>query len=517
MCRIVLFLLPAMLVFAENAAPIDAPQGPLTLRDAVVAALAGNPQLATFSYDIRVGDARMLQARLRPNPELSLEVEDIRLGSGARRESTTRALGLRPNAWLDSLGQLSEGGSFADVLASGLSSDGVSAEFERESQAGSGTFGNVEMTLSLSQLIELGGKRAARIAVAKSERAIAEWDYEVARFEVVGQVVSRFAETLAAQEHLKQERQVVELAEALAETVGRLAEAGSVSPLEGRRARAEAERARIDLTQRERELHQARVRLASTWGSTRPQFAEAVGDITQIVDVPPLDDLLARRDRHPMLKRWASELERRGAVLSLERTKRVPDLTLRLGYRATALNEGNAESISLGTEGVVSSRTNSRGDDWEHSLVLEASIPLPVRDRNQGAILEAELQEEKLGAERRAWDHDLITSVTESYSQAQASAERTESLAARVLPELESTYALTREGYERGKFDFLAVLDAQRAVVNTRMELLESRIAFQLAVADMERLLGAGILAGVDVHELTHRDTQNQRKDTNHE
>lgn len=517
MWRIVLLFVPVFVSVADGVAPVDEPKGPLTLRDAIGLALAGSPRLAPYPFDLRIGDARVLQARLRPNPEVSLELENIQLGDGARRETTTQTVGVQPVLSRDSLTGSGEESPLLGAVLSRISGEGRSGEIERESQSGAGVFGSVEMTLSLSQLIELGGKRAARIAVAERERAVLEWDYEVARFEVVGDAVTRFAETLAAQERLNAERQVVELAGKLSEAVSRLVEAGSVSPLEARRAAAEAELARVNLRERERELEQARLRLAVTWGSTQPRFTEAVGDFAHIAPVPQLEELLARRDRHPMLKRWAAELERRGAIIARERSKRIPDLTLRLGYRATAVDEGGARSLSLGTEGVSASRTRSGGDDWEHSLVLEASMPLPVRDRNQGGILEAQLDEEKLGAERRAWDAELKAAVAESYAQAQASAERFEALSSRVLPEMEATSALTREGYERGKFDFLAVLDAQRTVVDTRLALSEARIAYHLSIAELERLLGAGIVSDFSVPSGQQLDLQTIGKESNHE
>ena len=47
------------------------------LRQALALALARNPELAMFSWDVRIGEARMLQARLHPNPEVDVGVENI--------------------------------------------------------------------------------------------------------------------------------------------------------------------------------------------------------------------------------------------------------------------------------------------------------------------------------------------------------------------------------------------------------------------------------------------------------
>src|SRR5438045_8788120 len=49
----------------------------LTLRQAIALTLKQNPELAAFSWDLRSADARLLQARLWPNPELGTQSEDI--------------------------------------------------------------------------------------------------------------------------------------------------------------------------------------------------------------------------------------------------------------------------------------------------------------------------------------------------------------------------------------------------------------------------------------------------------
>src|SRR3954463_15888406 len=52
---------------------LSEPVGAVTLSEAVAATLGHNPDLAVTAYDLKAGDARALQASLRPNPEASLE------------------------------------------------------------------------------------------------------------------------------------------------------------------------------------------------------------------------------------------------------------------------------------------------------------------------------------------------------------------------------------------------------------------------------------------------------------
>ena len=65
----------------------------LTLPEAFARVLNDNPELAIYPYDIRAAEARALQAGFRPNPQVSLEVENI-AGNGefSRSEEHTSEL-----------------------------------------------------------------------------------------------------------------------------------------------------------------------------------------------------------------------------------------------------------------------------------------------------------------------------------------------------------------------------------------------------------------------------------------
>lgn len=461
---------------SEPPAPVPAvlaPTGVLSLRAAAEAALAGSPRLAPYTWDVRIADAGIVQAGLRPNPEFSFEAEGLSLDGGT--DITTSS------------------------FSSGLGFDGsATIEGGRERERNDlSAFEQVEITLRLSQLFELGGKRAARITAAERARDVAVWDYEVARYAVLGDVVRAFTAVLAAQEQVAQAEQLAALADRLAGAVGGQVEAGRASPLEGRRARAEAERVGVDLAQAQRTLEQARLALAATWGATTATFERAVGDVATLAALLPLDEMLDALETNPELERWTAELARREAVVVQERKQRIPDVGVSLGYTVGGVPDGTSSGYVLGIDGVAFNRSSSRADsDWEHALEVEVSIPLPLFDRNQGNIRAAELMVSKAADERRANQVAIETALAALHAEAEAALERVEALEQQVLPELESAYELTQEGYERGKFDLITVLDAERALAQVRVDALEARIAYHNALAGMEALLGAPVSPG---------------------
>ncbi len=270
------------------------PAGNLSLREALVAALTNSPELATFSWKVRAKEAEAIQAGLRPNVELILELENF--------------------------------GGKGDL-------DGL---------------GGSETTIALSQLIELGGKRGKRLATAEYDRELAAWDYEVARIDVLTKTTKSFLEVLHAQEEVALAEELVQIAEEVLASVSRRVKAGSTSPVEESRARVELETSRIDREQADRRLAAVRRELSAAWGESTPAFSEALGNLEEIASPPSLKALKGRIEQNPDLARWASELDYRRAALDLERSRGLPDLSIGAGVRYLNEIDGSAFIIEFG-------------------------------------------------------------------------------------------------------------------------------------------------------------------------
>src|SRR5262249_53042202 len=116
-------------------------------------------------------------------------------------------------------------------------------ELELENFGGAGDVRGVdssESTFQLSQLIELGGKRAKRLRAAGLERDIAGWDYEAKRLEVLTEATKAFIDVLAAQERLALTEDVVRLSEQVHHAAEERVKGGKVPPLETTKARGDA-------------------------------------------------------------------------------------------------------------------------------------------------------------------------------------------------------------------------------------------------------------------------------------
>ncbi|MDP3940309.1 MAG: TolC family protein [Deltaproteobacteria bacterium] len=354
-----------------------------------------------------------------------------------------------------------------DALQEGLFPN-PELEMELEEFAGSGElsgFDATEGTLAISQLIETGGKRGKRRRAATIDAEVAAWEYEAARLEIYADVVKAFARVHTAQKMVALEEELHRLAQSLAGAVDRLVEAGAASPVEKKRARVEEGAARLDLATARRGLESARAQLAATWGALAPDFVRVEGDLAAVTQPPDLEKLRNRLQRSPELARWQREVARREAVVEREKAKRFPDVTALAGARRLSELDENA-------------------------FIAGLKVPLPLFNRNQGAIAAARGNLRKAQKEQAAAEARLHADLDTAYRELIARRDEVEGLRSDLIPGAREAYEAVREGYLLGLFRNVDVLDAQRRLSELSLRELEALQAYHVAKADIERLTG---------------------------
>lgn len=387
------------------------PTGELELADALALVLLRNPELAIDSYEQRAREAALLQAGVRPNPTLLVDVQDF-AGTGARR--------------------------------------GVRA---------------TQSTITLSQLIELGGKRAARLSLARADVELAAWDYEIRRIELFARAGDAFVEVLAAQERLQLAQDAQSIADAVEDVAARRTAAGFASPAEVLRARVAVDIASTLREHTEHELETARQALAALWAG-RPQFTRAVGELARLPLAPDAAALAERIEASPGVLRWQTEIARRESAQALVRSAKASDVEVSGGPRHF-----------------------SEGDDL--SFVVSVSVPIPLWDRKAGALAEASRRLAKSSAERRAEQVRIATAVQAAQLALVAAVEEAKLLNERVLPGIEQTVRILQRGYEEGRFAQVEVLEAERARIEAREQALRAVVEAHHNAREIERLTGA--------------------------
>jgi cobalt-zinc-cadmium efflux system outer membrane protein len=335
-----------------------------------------------------------------------------------------------------------------------------------ENVGGSGSRGAAdesETTLLLSQRIQLGGKRAKGERVAARRQELSVWDYEAHRLEALAATTKAFVATLVAQERVALAEELERLDRDALSAAERSAGAGASSALDATRARVALGRAAIERSRAARSLDAARAELAARWGDTRAGFNRVTGDLALPAQIPDLDALLGELQRNPDLARWQSEHGERTATLALEEAERVPDVTLGAGGRYF-------------------------NDDEDAALVFEVAVPLPIFDRNAGAIAAARSRVAKAQAEERAAAAGAASALRTAHARLVSAHEQASALREHVLADAEASRRNALGAYRSGALRLLDVLDTQRTVFELRAQYLDAVEEFHAAAADIERL-----------------------------
>lgn len=387
---------------AATSCPAD--QHTLTLADAQRAAHDNNPTLRSARRDLEANEGALQQAAALPNPTFSMDVEDTK--------KATRTT-----------------------------------------------------TYTLSQTLELGGKRGARIAVANAGLDAARSDLVAQEAALRSQVAQAFFDTLLAGRRLALSQQTASLAERMSDATARRVQAGKLSPVEATRSRVAAATARLETAQAQSEAAIAGRRLNALLGIAGDCRVQAAGDDATLPELPAIADVVRVAKEAPVLRQATIEVQRRKAMADVESSKRIPDLTVSLG--------------------------NKRDEEAGRNMtVVGISVPLPLFDRNQGALLEALRRTDKARDDLAATELRLQSDTATAYETLRNARAEAQSLQQDVLPAANEAYDAAGKGFALGKFSLTEVLDAQRTLIQSQTQYLRVLSAAHRAAAELEALLG---------------------------
>ena len=404
--RLAIFLVAALIGVAQFPAAQAEPAPPF--RQLLLQAQMAAPRLAESAATVRVSQGLSLQAAARPNPNLGFEAENF-AGFG--------------------------GHGLADTQ---------------------------QQTLGIDQLIELGGKREARIlageadvnaAQLRNRQVVVDFGYDLALAYAAAEVAQARVTLLedalmAAQEDLRAARALVD--------------AGREADFRAVQAEAAVGAAQADLEGARAGAQSAFSVLASLAGVPQP-YSGVDSSL-----LPLANNLSPPPERLPLVTPAvaAATAERDAAMrrVFVEQTRAVPDVTASLSVRR--LTGDNATAF-----------------------VGALSVPLPLFDKNRGNIAAAlgqrDAAEARLGQARLEAENGYRSAV----AQAAAANAR---LAAGTQAEMaaEEAARLASVGYDAGRTPLIELLLARKNLTAAQASELEARLARIEAEAALARLLG---------------------------
>jgi cobalt-zinc-cadmium efflux system outer membrane protein len=348
---------------------------------------------------------------------------------------------------------------------------------ELENAPGSGELSGLsraELTLSLAGVLERGGKREARRALASSRLDALGAQRAASELDLLAEVARRYLELAEWQDRapllkaeLEARREIARAARARfargaePETSALAADSAVIAIELDIEARAEAEAA-------------AWQRLALLWGETE---ANAIPDLASLpAQAPALPSPTVLREllqRTPELRGFADQQRLAEAQLQLARSAASFDLDWQLGLRR--LQDGR-----------------------DTALVAGLSLPLGSARRAQPGIAAAEAQLAALDIERAAEALRLEALALAALDLARRHSARADGLERRVLPAQQRAADSAARAYRSGALSWLEWASLHNALLATRMDILAARANAQRALIELQRLTAEPF--GADAH-----------------
>lgn len=319
-------------------------------------------------------------------------------------------------------------------------------------------FDAAETTVSMTQPLPVGGGRGARLRAARSEETAADAGIALAALELRRDITIAYAEAVAADRLAGIARERAALGAGTRDAVAKRHAAGLESDLQ--RARVEVETAALQAEARRSAataLAQRRA-LAAHW---REENVVAPLDDAWFDAAPqPVEAMPTAEGAHPLLVVARARVEQAKSLLESARGARYG-----------------------GLEATAGTRRFKDSPDADRAWVLGLAMPLPLWDRNEAGIAEARaaLQAAEFDAERAA--RDLASGRGSARADLEAARVEVEALDARGVPSAAAAARLAAQGYEAGRLSLLERLDAERAWVQVREQLVSARLRLRTAEA----------------------------------
>ncbi|WP_078083832.1 TolC family protein [Microbulbifer mangrovi] len=402
-----------LLLSAPAGAAAVAPPKLLSLQEAIGLTLQRNPSLAVFEFRERALSGRAQTAALRPGINLDAELENF---------------------------------------------------------AGSDGNKNAELTVALSSVIELGGKRDARVAAVNSERLLLDMQRRIQALDLMGEVTRRYVGVLAGSERETLASDAVRLALDTLTAVSARVSAGGAPQAEQLRAEAALSRARLALGAVQQQLHADRIALAALWGDLSAEFSVTSAALYDVGGAGDFETFFQRVEESPYLARFATQERVAATQLRLARTGARAEIGWSVGVR------------------------QSRETD-STSMVAGVSVPLFTGRRASGEIASAQAALDGISPQREATRLNLYAQLNRAFSLRAQAIDAVRQLRGEVIPAQMHALKETERYYRAGRYGYQEWVSAREELLDTRGALINEAATALLAAAEIEQLTAASLNA----------------------
>jgi outer membrane protein, heavy metal efflux system len=315
--------------------------------------------------------------------------------------------------------------------------------------------------LNFSQPIDLPVVRSSRIRAATIRKETNQYALAETRLAVRGAVKQAFFDALRRRREMQLAQGNVELLEDLRRRIQVQVNVGEAARLELTRAEAEVASARIAV--RSAELRQAAA-LSALYAAVGAPLGkvEPDGDLQQPQILPTLDELQQEMlSKHPTLAVAESEIKYSEATVASEKAQRLPSPSFWTDW----FQQPEASQLRFGV-----------------------TLTVPVWNRREGPIAEAEASRRQATAIAQSHRVQLLAALERAYSMYQVADQQVQIAETGTVRQAEAAVEAAQAAFKFGERGILEVLDAQRVLRSARLDYLNAQFDRQQALIELEQL-----------------------------
>ena len=329
-----------------------------------------------------------------------------------------------------------------------------------------------QLFTQVAQLFELAGKRGYRIESAEFGTQSAEAAFEDAVRQLGFTVKDTYYRIQLAQRRLV-------LAEENRERFSRILAINTIRFNKGYIAEIDLIRIRLQMVDFHSQVIQSLQTAESMKGELRQLLRlspKAVLELTTELGFRRIDpDIEKLRvtalDVRPDIRAKRFTFSQRESELKLAKAYQIPDVTIGAGYAIQG----------------------ARGPDNPGQVALNVGIPLPLFNRNQGGILQAEVSLQSAEADLDKSMNLVENEVDVAYRNLLQSRRLVEAYLGEVLEDARATFTIIERAYERGGATILDLLDAARTSRTIQQNYIEALFNYQHNLFQLESAVGQEI------------------------
>lgn len=306
-----------------------------------------------------------------------------------------------------------------------------------------------ELNVAVSQLVELGGKRSARVRQAISMQNASFWDIERRKNDLKAQLAHSFINVAAKYELLKASNKLHEISSQYADCFQSTQTIGKSSPLETKKAEIACRTAQLQKMKQELELKKVKGELLALSKTGLVDFERVDYALDEIAPLPPIEMLLEQLQGNAELCYAQTKLWEAWERIEVEKSKQVPDLAVQVGVATERFTR-------------------------DPTLNVGFSIPLQIFDRNRGGLHKAICDYNALYYEEQKLEYNLQTALALKYEEWKSAYEIATAIKDSLYPQAQETYEMSLAAHKEGKFTYLELLDAETSLFNVKQQLIES-------------------------------------------